>query len=451
MKSNPIQQRIEQIVDEWEKVKHHKHARIIRLCCMPDEVEMVDTFYTYMIASDTRVEDIAFLFDTPFVNNETYSRELLEELAETIGIWNNSQKDERIEFVKVDWEPDYTLSDKNNPASLFVNNFNRLAEVLSLPSDIYTVAVLKNINKSVAFSKWLQYALKASISTGVKFIIDDTVTNLSYEELALKNPQTVYTAFINLDMPNALVQLAGMGNDPNDPALSYRVAFMKMMNAMQANEEKEVEEHALQCIKMASHNIKKDAHWLVQVMLIYICLGSDKLKYKKTKEAFDYANKAVETATTAVKMLDNNMVSMTLGQALMFRGTLYFSNKKYENAYADYHEAYHNYITAQNTVLAIEAARMAAQCAQKNGQKQEAVQLLAEATRLGQNLTPQLALGSTYAGIVNMLLDTATFEKYISLSEVNEICMTLYGNDWEQIVLNWMKASSSEVVQHQAF
>jgi len=52
--------------------------------CKRDEQDIVDTFFTYMIATDTDIMDIAFHFDAMYTNDEEYTKSLLEELKETI-------------------------------------------------------------------------------------------------------------------------------------------------------------------------------------------------------------------------------------------------------------------------------------------------------------------------------------------------------------------------------
>jgi len=126
MQSNPIQQRIESIGEHWEDAKKFKQARIVRLQCQPDEHDMIDTFYMYMIGMDTPILDISFHFDSRCIDASVYSKDLLNELNELITIWNNSEKEKGIVYVPIDWKPNFAVVDKRNPALLFVANFNRI-------------------------------------------------------------------------------------------------------------------------------------------------------------------------------------------------------------------------------------------------------------------------------------------------------------------------------------
>jgi len=118
MASNPIEQRIEQIVYEWDISKTDSQARVVRILSQRDEQDIVDTFFTYMIATDTDIMDIAFHFDAMYTNDEEYTKSLLEELKETITIWNTNQK--------IDWEVDYNIGKEMGWAGVFTANFNKL-------------------------------------------------------------------------------------------------------------------------------------------------------------------------------------------------------------------------------------------------------------------------------------------------------------------------------------
>jgi len=140
---NPIQQRITLIGEKWTDAKKHRAARIVRILCQADETDMVDTFYTYMIAADTPIPDIAFHFDSSCTDIKNFSKDLLEELKEVIDIWNNSIKDDRIPYVPVNWTPDYSITSPSNHAHLFVANFNRLAKEMDLEPGLFAVATAR--------------------------------------------------------------------------------------------------------------------------------------------------------------------------------------------------------------------------------------------------------------------------------------------------------------------
>ena len=442
MQSNPIQQRIELICEKWEESKKHKDARIIRLQCQADETDMVDAFYTYMIANDTPILDIGFHFESNCTDVKSFSRLLLEELEETIDIWNTSEKPEGLDFVPIDWKPQFSLDDPKNPAALFVANFNLLAKELNLDSGLFTVAVFKGTG-GISLARWIKLASEANICSSVKFLIHDTILHPHFDKIARELATSIHTVAINLNMPKAMEQVAAMG-DPKDPGTAYRVVFMKMMNAMGAANEPEAEKYGLECIDIANKNISRDPYWIMQMVVVYVALGNDKIRYKKKSETLAYADKAVETATASKEFFSNDASSTLLAQALMFRGTVLFVHGKWSDAYSDFSIAFQVYREQKNFILAIEAGRMAGASAFKEGNKTKGVQMLADGARVGKALDAQTGQASTFAGLLELLLP-ANHEPFISSEELNQICLNIYGEDAKRLIYNWKKVPESSL------
>ncbi|HEX5150765.1 MAG TPA: hypothetical protein VFW07_04925 [Parafilimonas sp.] len=445
MQSNPIQQRIELIGEKWEEAKANKDARIIRIKCQADEEEMVDTFYTYMIGTDTPVLDIAFHFDSACNNLNLFSTSLLKELEEVIYIWNNSRKSGNIDYVPVNWAPDYTLQKDKNPATLFVSNFNSLAKKLDLEDGLFTVAIFKRAIYDKDFIVWLQHAIKANISPAVKFLIHDTIAKPFFQKLSIELPLTISTIPLNLNMSKAMEQIASMG-DPKDPATGYRREFMKMMNAMSANDENEAEKCGQKCIDIATQNLSKDPYWILQVVVVYNALGNDKIKHKKKPEALAFAHKAVETAIASKTYFDNEVPDVLMAQTLMFRGTVFFIQGDNGNAFSDFNIAFDAYKKQGNMPLAIEACRMAGKTALKNGQKINGIKVLTEGIRFGKNMDQDMVRASTYAGLFELLLQT-NYNSFISTEELHGIARHAYGENWSSVINTWQKAPDVSAIK----
>ena len=436
MQSNPIQQRIELICEKWEESKKHKDSRIVRMHCQPDEVDMIYTFFTYMIANDTPVLDIAFHFESSCNDVKSFSDSLLHELEDIIHTWNASEKPDGVDFVAVNWKVDYSVANPKNPASLFVRNFNLLAAELDLEPGLFTVAIFKGI-ASAGLLRWLKFAQEEIISPAVKILIYDTLAEPHFDKITREMGATMHTIPINLNMPKAMEQVAAMG-DPKDPGTAYRVVFMKMMNAMGAANEAEAEKFGLECVSLATQNISRDPYWIMQMVVVYVALGNDKIRYKKMMETLAYADKAVETANASKEYFSNDAASTLLAQALMFRATVLFVQRKWADAYSDFAIAFDVYNEQKNSVLAIEASRMAGASALKEGNKIKGVKILADGARVGKSVDAQTGQASTFAGLLELLLPT-NHEAFISSGELDEICQDIYGADAKKLIYNWKK------------
>jgi hypothetical protein len=446
MQSNPIQQRIELICEKWEDSKKEKASRVVRLQCEPDEADMVDTFYTYMVGVDTPIADIAFLFDTACTDLRMFSTYLLIELEEIMNIWNNSQKDERIDFVPIRWKADYSLQKDKNSAAMFVDNFNKLAKEMDLPRGLHAVAVFRNPLQNKDLLTWFEQAMALTIAPSVKLLIHDTVNEPTFNPLARYAPLFT-TMRLNLNMPKAMEQVAAMG-DPLDPATQYRQLFMKMINAMDAGKESETEEKGKECIAFATQLLGRDPYWITQVIVVYTALANDKIRYKKKKESLSYANQAVETATASKVYFENDTASVLLAQTLMFRATIHYVQDNLAESLADYEVAFELYKTLGNLPLAIEASRMAGKIAIKLSQKTKASGILTEGLLLGQHMDLETARGSTYAGVLELLLQT-NYTRLISMNEIETIATRTYGDDWVNVVNNWKRIPDKNGLQQQ--
>lgn len=242
-------------------------------------------------------------------------------------------------------------------------------------------------------------------------------------------------------------QVAAMG-DPKDPATSYRQLFMKMINAMSSGKENEAEQRGNECIALATQHLIKDPYWITQMVVVYIALGNDKIRYKKKNETLSYANKAVETAIASQVHFENDAASVLLAQTLMFRGTVLYVQANYKDSFADYSIAFEIYRKQGNIHLAVEACRMGGKSAYKNSQRKHAIEILADGARLGKSIDPVTARSSTYAGVLELLLKS-DYANIISMAEIDEIARNLYGHDWIKLVRNWKQVPDAEVIQQQ--
>ena len=432
--TNPVEQRIEALADKWEDATGEKKGRIIRIHAKREETEMVDTFFWYMLGLDSLVEDIAFILDPFFVDSETYSHQLTEALEEIIKTWNESNKKEGIDYVPVDWNPDYNLVDRKNPAKLFVDNFNRLAKSLDLEKGRLAVAVLPvphTADKEKEIREWMAFAIKAEIAPAIRFLVSDIEESPFYDKLLDDFPNEVVTIVPDFDMSNVMAQVAAMG-DPSDPSTPYRIAFTEMMNAMQKNREKKTIEAGETCIRIATENIPKDPQWAVQIVVVQVALSGDQLKYKNYKKSLERADKAVKTATGLPELLGESLSLPVIAQAYMNRASVHCFFKEWKQAVNDFVQAAEAYKKAFNRIMAIEAYRMAGFSSDKAWDF-DSVKYYATGIQLASTVDKQLLASSTFPYLVKQLLKK-NYREEITYEEIDEIVSPVYGIDWPEVI-----------------
>jgi tetratricopeptide (TPR) repeat protein len=436
--SNPIQQRMDLLVEKWEVVVAQPGVNMVRIHAEDNEKDMVAAFYTYLLGVDTPNRDIPVIFESIYHEDEQYSRSLLKELGDMLDIWNNANADAlAVKPQKVNWAVDYKLIKKDNAAALFIENLNRFAAYLALPKGVNLVAALRvSFVNTQAFTHWLGQALEAGMAPQVKIVFDDTVGRPFYNRFADKHAGQVITLHPKLDMDNAMQQVAAMGN-PNDITVQYRQAFVRLTQAIEKRKEKEAEQHAAACIDIATSNIPKNNYWVGQILAVYAALANDQVGYRNFKKAIVYATQGVEAAKkTSELRMDEFVCCKFMGQALMLRASLYTADKQWEKSITDFTLAMEYYIQTNDVILAMEAGRMTGYCNRKFGNIDAACAAWVQALQLSRRIPVHMVKYTTFAGVLEELIGV-NHEKFMSREAVEEIAMHVYGNEWMKEVLNW--------------
>ena len=434
------------LMEKWEAIAGQPGVKIIRIHAAENEKDMVDAFYSYLLGVDTENHDIPIIFESIYHDDLQYTHSLLNELKDLIDLWNNASKDElTIETKNIDWTPDFNIKHNGNPAYLFTENLNRLALHLELGKSIFLVAVLKvSFVHPKRFCQWLEFALKAGINEKFKIVVDDSALNPVYHKLAAKYPGYIATLEPKLDMDKAMQQVAAMGN-PNDPAVQYRQAFLKMMLAIEKRNEADSLHHATTCIAIAEQNIPKNKYWVGQVIAVYCALANDQVGYKNFKKAIDYASRAVEVAQQSKELITEEFVHRKfIAQAVMMRGSLYSADKNWVKAIDDFNSAAHHYLYTNDVILAMEATRMVGYCNIKYGNKDAACKALADALEVAKQIPVHTAKYTTLPGVLELLIQFNN-RKYISQHEVEEVAESIYGKDWMKEIMNWKNPHYEQV------
>ena len=327
--SNPIQQRMEMLGEMWNDTVKNPDISVVVFRVLENDEDIIEAFFDYMLGVDTEILDIAIQFKTPINNTAAFGRELLQELHYIVQQWNSANKNDEVPFTAINWEPDYSAQNKN-PTSLFVNNINVLTERLDLPDDVFVAPILFLYSADAKKAgDWINNIIKSDLHPKVKIVVTDTYEEPLFNSCLEKYPGTIALIKPELNMPQAMEQIAAMGN-PNDPETQYRVAFMKLTNAVAAQKDTEVKQHSGTCIQIATEHSVKNPYWISQIVMVYFTLGVYKVGQREIDNAIMYATKAVDTAKAAEGKISDEMAFRSIGQTLMFRGSLCCQQKKWK-------------------------------------------------------------------------------------------------------------------------
>lgn len=436
IQTNPVQQRMEYLADQWIDLPKFKH-KIIRTLIERADYDMLDAFYWYMLGIDSPINDIAIIFETEFIEYDIFGTNLIRELEGTVSLWNQTEFSDGVNKVSIDWQPDYSLSEKDEVA-LFVNNINALADSLHLPKARLLLAnlLIPHNNRGKQVKKWVSDLVGQKLSSQVKILITDYTDNPIFKEPAYNYPDQIYTWEPHIDSANVMSQVAAMG-DPLAPDTEYRFRLINMMNAIGKNEHKKAIREGEKCLTIANENADKDPYWMSQVVVVHIALSNEEYKNKNEDKAFERADKAIHMGSLAPEAMSKQIGCSVFAQALINKGSLYCYKKKWKEAAPLFELAAANYDQAHLNVTAMESYRMAGYCAAKNNDSEMALNNLAKGFHVSTKMEDkELKLGTFSLLIIQLLKEN--YEKYISEEELETKAKAVFGDNWrEEIKKTW--------------
>lgn len=441
--SNPIEQRIIHFFDTWQATRSKEELSLIRI--QSKETNMVETFIHYLFGMDNDSTDVPLILDIHFQTIDTYSIELLHEIEELIYLWNNVEDNKTgMELPTVDWKPNYDIDSNANPAQLFVENINDLANYLELQEDAFLVIHLdEEAIKKWGHLRWFQFALDAGIDKQVKLLVVDTPENPYFKTITKDNFNNTEVIVPNFSLDTAMQQIAVMG-DPKDPLVQYRKAFNLLSQAVGKRDKKSVKNHSNECIKIAKANTTKDPNWYGQYIVVYTLLINDQIGYKNYNNALEIATKSVEIAQSIFPLFKEDFIpNKFLAQTLMTRGSLYVMTKEWLNCAEDFSSSFAILFKTNDAVLAIECARMNAYANSKAKRLKESKDILISAYTLAKKTPAFVLKTSTFGGVIEYLFEL-NIDEHINKQEYTDFFKSVYGDQWRVEHQAWKKPTKIE-------
>ncbi|AWL78024.1 hypothetical protein DKB58_03185 [Capnocytophaga canimorsus] len=442
--SNPIQQQIEQLTDRWTNFYSIKEGKIYILRDRENNRELVDTFFDYMLSTDSQIDDIVIQFNTPFFDVESFSKDLIEELQQTINIWNRAKKEGDIDDFYIDWKfTDISNKNRGCKTAFFIENINSFCEYLNLDKGQRLVCVIYfNSNQYSNIQHWLNEVLIQKFHIKLSLLLFDTYEN-NYLELVRKgNTSDVILIETKFNLSKAIEQIASMSNTPLSAETAYRSYFVKLMNAISEYKEDLILQNANKCIEIASKELLKDSNWYSQITIIYITLSNNEIRKKAYKKAISYIDEALLNSQKSLDKVADDVSYRLLGQCFLLRGGLFHLLKKNNEAITDFLQADASYEKCFDYIMQIEALRMVAYCAKKEGKLQERKNALIKGVSLGQKINVAMAQASSFALLMK---DFLTIEqKQFSWQEIDHMMSSFFGHQWNDYI---NKVGTTQVVK----
>ncbi|MBN8682920.1 MAG: hypothetical protein J0L99_09705 [Chitinophagales bacterium] len=226
--SNAITQRLDLLRAAYSTFHKDKAALLCLWLPQLDEVQMIDAFVQYENSEVGITPDFFLTFSSPFLNAKSYGQHLLAEVHQYFG--------KNGELLREAALPDDIKIPQNaeTPFAVFqpLSEFARKAQPL-----LYVVAYLKpsEVSDFAQWEQWIADALQQGLAPQVRLML--AVPEQYYPFYALRKAykSQVKNLVPDLNMPDALRQLASTGN-LQDPAVQFRLLFLEMGQAAGAKD-----------------------------------------------------------------------------------------------------------------------------------------------------------------------------------------------------------------------
>lgn len=429
MESNPIQQRAEEFELRYLELSYTQSYTFLIFRTASDDWEMIKTFYDYMIGIDNEIEDVVLVFKSPLHQVNTYSKALVEELFMLTFLWNYADKPMGIEANYIDWNMDLVNSSKQNVAALFASNINAFCESVEFEEDSHLVCVLDYQNEDEkSILHWLKDLAKLELHPKIRFVLSDTVEHPIFNAFKNFAPKSTQILTHHFGLAQAIKEVAAMG-DPEAPDTKYRYHLVQLYEAIDKKQDKAIDKHANSCLAIADQNTEKEANWHIQKVMIYSALATYAFKQKQVQKAIYHMDKGIAILQETTGLLPEDLLDRLAGQTHLFRGSLWMMLNKCNKAIDDFKKGEAYYASRQDHIMRIEAFRLLALAAAKEGDNPLRYEALNKGIRLGVHLNPSLIEASTYVLLIKEVLDSR-YTEYIVDSELDDLIQPLLGEQW---------------------
>lgn len=226
MAKNAIEKRLDVLHDQYTEFAQVPEARVLRWLVRPDEVRMIETF----VESENdehagATPDLFVLIRQPFADPPKHGYAIVQELVDGYA---QTREALAAEGFDGDWRPPPTPAGSDIGALLrvagsFRDHYDELVTHLVL------VLLPHAVDDPAIWDQWLRLLADHMPAPEVRVIVLDDADAPQLVQLA--EGRTVMTQVADLDMPEALEDLAKSAGGFEHPGALYRVKFTELSQA----------------------------------------------------------------------------------------------------------------------------------------------------------------------------------------------------------------------------
>ncbi|WP_089936267.1 hypothetical protein [Candidatus Entotheonella palauensis] len=421
---NAIERRIDYLSGLWNGFAEQPNARLLRWLVDSDTAPMVELFFEVQNEEIGDSPDLFIRFDEPFEEPQTYGFCLLETLRKQ---YEESRADIAEEQIATDWHCPKPLPDESGVAA-FVRgciSFRNYYEELMLT--LVLVLTPQQIANMEAWQAWLLTLVRSGLPTNVRVTVLDNSESPALNTLCGSDTNLITTVEAELDMPDALEELAEEAEGAG-PGYEFRRHFVALTNAAATGDDKAVQKAATAALRIAAKH-----HWLAMQVVVHMTLGATALAADKPAEALASYCTAERVAATAEAQGEPEGSKLVL-QSRLAQGAALVSGGHYAEAAQLYEGAVPLAVQQEDHLLTMESWRMAAYCYEMAKQREDAWRCGNEALEAGSRLDEDMRAHSTLAFIGQGLLRLTERRPYKKLADdIRQRITALLGPEWEKL------------------
>jgi tetratricopeptide (TPR) repeat protein len=422
---DPIQERFDQLFNQWNAFAQDKSARLLRWVAQEDEERMLDVFFDMQCEEASDTPDLFLIFHSPFDDALSFAARLTAELAAQVGESRDQLTEDGINLTWAAPQLDGQHSEPREFCDACLSLRAQLGEIMEHMAIVFRP---DQVADTTHWHAWFNRLLGTTDAKSLRYVVVEREDAPLLSTLSEKFPGKVTTIIADLDMPHAAEQLARTGN-PKDPGVQFRQRFIELSNLLASENQTEAEKKARQALAIADRQ-----GWLDQQCVIHSMLAAAHLQNSRVDKAIDCYGKARAAAKEAREAKHPAGAKLVMQTYLGEAGALVTDGRFNEAAQA-YRSSATAAAEADNGIILVECWRMASFCHEQTMQLDDAWQCAIDGVKESEKLPVDQREMTTLPFLGQGLLRLTSQDQFQRFRPAVERKLAeLLGKDWRDTV-----------------
>jgi hypothetical protein len=385
--ANPIADRLEELHDQWKAFADDGEARLLRWLVEPDEVPLVEAFFTRESDPDAaQTPDLFIELDTPFADGTRHGLLLRGRLER---MYEGDREALRAAGVTADWIAPPLPGGEVDDVAAWVATLTSFKEAHGKEVEKLAVWLRPDGVRDVEeYVLWLQRLVRAA-PREVRFILVDDGGTAELEVLARHEPRRLKSEKADLDMGSAVEEISAAAGNLETSGGRFRHLYVQIGSAARKGDLPAAERLAGEAIVVA-----QGESWHHLVATVHFLMGSLLMQRQRNVEAverFVAADKAAAASDLAGEPYGKKLRM----QARMCAGSALLAEGAFLPAARAFTESVPLAQAAEDARAELDAWRLASYCHEQGGQTEQAWEAGLAGLQVGKRMDEETRRTST--------------------------------------------------------